>query len=126
VDRFNHWLSIDPTTGDVFVSFYDTRDDTTGARVMFDEFLAFSSDGGQSFAGPNTRVSTQSSNEHDCSGLFPCPAIDYGNQTGDYEGLVAFGGIAHPIWTDSRRNQQSVAGCTSSLMEEVFTATVSR
>jgi hypothetical protein len=126
VDRFNHWLSIDPTTGGVFVSFYDTRNDTTGARRMFDEFLSVSSDGGQTFAAPNLRVSTASSNEHDCGGVFPCAAIDYGNQTGDYEGLVAFGGVAHPIWTDSRRNQQSATGCSSSLMEEVFTAAVSR
>jgi hypothetical protein len=126
IDRFNHWLSIDPTTGDVFVSFYDTRQDTSGARLMFDEFIAVSSDGGRTFAAPNARVSSASSNEHDCNGVFPCSAIDYGNQTGDYEGLVAFGGVAHPIWTDSRRNQQSAAGCSSGLMEEVFTATVSR
>ncbi|HKC10762.1 MAG TPA: hypothetical protein VKI41_01760, partial [Vicinamibacteria bacterium] len=103
---------------------YDTRNDTTGARLMFDEFLSFSSDGGETFASPNVRVSTVSSNEHDCSGLIPCPAIDYGNQTGDYEGLVAFGGVAHPIWTDSRRNQRNVPGCSSGLMEEVFTAVV--
>jgi hypothetical protein len=124
VDRFNHWLSIDPTTGGVFVSFYDTRNDTTGTRFMFDEFLSFSSDGGETFASPNVRVSTVSSNEHDCNGLFPCPTIDYGNQTGDYEGLVAFGGVAHPIWTDSRRNQRNAPSCSSGLMEEVFTATV--
>jgi hypothetical protein len=93
---------------------------------MFDEFIAVSSDGGRTFAAPNARVSSASSNEHDCNGVFPCSAIDYGNQTGDYEGLVAFGGVAHPIWTDSRRNQQSAAGCSSGLMEEVFTATVSR
>jgi len=30
-----------------------------------------------------------SSNEHDCNGLFLCPAIDYFDQQGDYEGLVA-------------------------------------
>ncbi len=32
VDRFNHWLAVDPVTGDVNVSFYDTRNDTTGFR----------------------------------------------------------------------------------------------
>ena len=59
------------------------------------------------------------------NGRFPCASINYGNQQGDYEGLAAFGGIAHPIWTDSRRNTE-VAGCADSrgLMEEVFTATV--
>ena len=90
---------------------------------MTDIYLSRSSDGGATFA-PNVRVSTASSNEHDCNGLFPCPAINYGNQQGDYSGLVAFGGLAHPIWTDSRRNQDSIAGCNVGAMEEVFTATV--
>jgi Mrp family chromosome partitioning ATPase len=40
--------------------------------------------------------------------VFPCSAIDYGNQYGDYEGLASFGGISHPVWTDSR-DQLSVA-----------------
>ncbi len=121
VDHFNHWLSIDPTNGVVNVSFYDTRNDTTGFRYMTDTYLSRSSDGA-SF-GTNVRVSTVSSNEHDCNGLFPCSAINYGNQQGDYEGLVAYGGVAHPIWTDSRINQQSL-GCKAPAMEEVFTASV--
>ena len=123
VDRFNHWLSIDATSGVVNVSFYDTRNDTTGSRFMTDIYLSRSSDGGATF-GANVRVSTVSSNEHDCNGVFPCSAINYGNQQGDYSGLVAFGGVAHPIWTDSRINQQAVAGCSVPAMEEVFTASV--
>jgi len=124
VDRFNQWLSIDPTNGVVNISFYDTRNDTTGSRFMTDTYLARSGDGGATF-GPNVRVSTASSNEHDCGGVFPCSSINYGNQQGDYEGLVAFGGVAHPIWTDSRRNQEPAPGCTvRGLMEEVFTASV--
>ena len=124
VDRFNHWLSTDPTNGVVNVSFYDTRNDTTGFRYMTDTYLSRSSDGGASFA-PNVRVSTASSNEHDCNGGFPCASINYGNQQGDYEGIVAYGGVAHPIWTDSRRNQEPAPGCTTrGLMEEVFTASV--
>ena len=124
VDRFNHWLSIDPTNGVVNVSFYDTRNDTTGFRYMTDTYLSRSSDGGATFAS-NVRVSTVSSNEHDCDGVFPCRSINYGNQQGDYEGLVAYGGVAHPIWTDSRRNTEPAPGCTArGLMEEVFTASV--
>ena len=123
VDRFNHWLSTDAVTGDVNVSFYDTRNDTTGGRFETDVYLARSTDGGATF-GPNTRVTDAKSNEHDCAGLFPCPAINYGNQQGDYEGVVAYGGLAHPIWTDSRNNQATPPGCPRGLMEEVFTATV--
>jgi len=125
VDRFNHWMAIDPITGDVNVSFYDTRNDTTGFRYMTDTFFTQSADGGRTFRSPNVRVSSVSSNEHDCNGIFPCSAIDYGNQQGDYEGLASRGGVSHPIWTDSRRQLESSAGCrTNLLMEEVFTATV--
>ena len=34
------------------------------------------------------------------------------------------GGVAHPIWTDSRRNTDTSTGCARGLMEEVFTASV--
>jgi hypothetical protein len=125
VDRFNHWLAVDPVTGDVNLSFYDTRNDTTGSRFMTDTFFTQSVDGGVTFRSPNMRVSSVSSNEHDCNGVFPCSAINYGNQQGDYEGLASRGGVSHPIWTDSRRQLESSSGCrTNLLMEEVFTTTV--
>lgn len=124
VDRFYQWLSVDPINGRVNISFYDTRNDTTGQRYMTDVYSTYSGDG-VGWANPNTRVSTASSNEHDCNGVIPCSGIDYGNQYGDYEGLVSFGGISHPVWTDSRRNQTAAAGCRTGLaMEEVFTASV--
>jgi hypothetical protein len=124
VDRFNHWMSVDPITGDVNVSYYDTRNDTTGHRFMTDVFLAQSKNGGVTW-GPDTQVTTVSSNEHDCDGVFPCQGINYGNQQGDYEGLVSLGGISHPIWTDSRRQLDPATGCRRPfLMEEVFTAAV--
>jgi hypothetical protein len=124
VDRFNHWLSVDPVTGAVNVAFYDTRNDTTGERFETDYFLATSTDGGVSW-DPNVRVSTEGSNEHDCDGVFPCQAINYGNQQGDYEGLVSYGGVSYPIWTDSRRQLDPATGCRRPyLMEEVFTARV--
>jgi hypothetical protein len=115
---------VDPTTGGLNVAFYDTRNDTTGFRYQTDYYLAKSTDG-TTFSGADVRVSSASSNEHDCNGLFPCQAINYGNQQGDYEGLVSFGGVSYPIWTDSRRQLDSAAGCRLPyLMEEVFTAKV--
>src|SRR6266700_3463363 len=45
VDRFNHWMSVDPTNGEVNVAFYDTRNDTTGSRFMTDYYLARSANG---------------------------------------------------------------------------------
>ncbi|HKT23987.1 MAG TPA: sialidase family protein [Terriglobales bacterium] len=124
VDRFYPWLSVDPTNGAVNISFYDTRNDITGARYMTDVYFTQSTDG-VSWRQPNTRVSSASSNEHDCNGVIPCSAINYGNQYGDYTGLVSYNGVSHPIWTDSRSNQQPASGCrTDLLMEEVFTAAV--
>ena len=125
VDRFNHWMSVDPVTGGVNVAFYDTRNDTTGSRYQTDYYLARSNDGGVTWSAPDVRVSTVSSNEHDCNGVFPCQGINYGNQQGDYEGLVSFGGVSHPVWTDSRRQLDAASGCRRPLlMEEVFTAKV--
>ena len=124
VDRFNHWMSVDPVTGGVNVAFYDTRNDTTGSRYQTDYYLARSSDGA-SWSAADIRVSSVSSNEHDCNGIFPCLGINYGNQQGDYEGLVSYGGVSYPIWTDSRRQLDAATGCRRPyLMEEVFTAKV--
>ena len=113
-------------TGQVNVSFYDTHNDSTGGRFETDVFLSRSADG-VTFA-PSLRVTDAKSNEHDCSGLFPCPSINYGNQQGDYEGIAAYGGVAHPIWTDSRRNTERAGDPTCGrgrgIMEEVFTATI--
>ena len=125
VDRFYPWLSVDPTNGSVNISFYDTRNDTTGSRYMTDVYFTQSTDGGVNWRRPNTRVSSASSNEHDCNGVFPCSGINYGNQYGDYTGLVSYNGVSHPIWTDSRNNLSPANGCRTNLkMEEVFTATV--
>ena len=119
-------MSVDPVTGDVNVSFYDTRNDTTSLRFMTDIYFTQSRNGGVSFS-PNVRVTDVSSNEHDCNGLIPCPAIDYGNQTGDYAGLVSFGGLSHPLWTDSLDQLDPSSGCRRGLgMEEVFTATITQ
>src|SRR5207237_4755850 len=99
---------------------------SNAAGVVTDVFLSRSTDGGVTWLA-DERVTTQSSNEHDCAGLLPCPSIDYGNQQGDYEGLVSFGGVSHPIWTDSRKNTKRAAdpcGGPNTLMEEVFTAKV--
>jgi hypothetical protein len=125
VDRFNYWLAVDPVTGDVNLSFYDTRNDTTGSRFMTDIYFSQSRTGASSWL-PNVRVTDVSSNEHDCDAVFPCSAIDYGNQTGDYAGLASFGGVSYPIWTDSRNQLRPLPGCRTGLaMEEVFTAAVS-
>jgi hypothetical protein len=108
-DQYYEWLAVDPTNGDVDMSWYDTRLDPT--RQSVNVFFAFSSNGGVSFL-PNVRVTTASSNEESGTN------IDFGNQYGDYEGLDAYGGVAHPVWTDHR------ASLAPKLWEEIFTASV--
>jgi hypothetical protein len=106
VDHFNHWLAVDPSDGSVNVSFYDTRNDPS--RVKTEVFYARSTDGGASFA-PNVQVANAPSDETVAS-------ADGGNQYGDYEGIAAFNGSIHPVWTDGRFD--------STLGEEVFTAAI--
>jgi hypothetical protein len=105
--HFNQWLSVDPTTGFIHVSWYDTRNDPTHAST--DVFYSSSSDAGATFS-KNVQVTTAPTNE-------TCCGADLGNQYGDYEGIAAYGGVAHPFWTDRRAS-------IAALDEEVFTATV--
>jgi hypothetical protein len=93
-------ISLDPTTGNLAVIWYDSRadlglggaGDTDG---VFDDdaqlWGAFSTDGGASFT-PNIQISAGTSNSHDSTN-----GIDYG----DYTGLSFFGGVAHPAWSDN-------------------------
>lgn len=106
-DQFNQWLSVDPTDGSVNVSWNDTRNDPT--HVSTDIFYARSVTGAVSF-GANAQVTTASTNE-------TTSGADLGNQYGDYEGIAAYNGSIHPIWTDRRAS-------VVNLGEEVFTATI--
>jgi hypothetical protein len=108
-DQYYQWLAADPVTGDVDLSWYDTRLDPS--RQTVNVFFASSDDGGLTFS-PNVRVTTARSNEEVGDN------INLGNQYGDYEGLDAYGGVAHPVWTDHR------ASLPDRLWEEVFTARV--
>jgi hypothetical protein len=128
-DQFYQWLSVDPTDGTVSVSWYDTRNDP--ARRKTDVYYTRSTDGGLSFSA-NVRVTTEQTDESCpvCEDLlyqtgFTSSTIRFCrancdceifNQYGDYAGIVAFGGLAHPIWTDRRTGER--------FNEEVFTATI--
>ena len=47
IDQFFQWMSVDPATGDVYVQFYDRRDDPANRKTGFT--LARSTDGGKTF-----------------------------------------------------------------------------
>lgn len=93
-------ISLDQTTGNIAVVWYDCRNDlgkggsgdTDGIPNDDAQFWgAFSTDGGATFTA-NIQISAGTSNSHDSGN-----GIDYG----DYSGLSFFGGIAHPAWADN-------------------------
>jgi hypothetical protein len=93
-------ISLDPTTGNIAVVWYDSRNDlgtggpgdTDGLPNDDAQFWgAFSTNGGASFTR-NIQISAGTSNSHDSGN-----GIDYG----DYSGLSFYGGIAHPAWSDN-------------------------
>ena len=115
-DQFNQWLSVDPTTGSINLSWNDARNDP--ADIKTDIYFSRSTNGGLSFA-PNVKVTTAMSDE---SANNPC--ADAGNQYGDYEGIIAYGGNVHPIWTDGRLDCTIDSATDQPYGEEIFTALV--
>ena len=92
-------ISLDPTRGNVAVTWYDSRLDLGSGGAGDTDGLpnddaqlwgAFSSDG-QTFT-PNIRISAGTSNSHDSGNR-----IDFG----DYSGLSFYAGVAHPAWSDN-------------------------
>ncbi len=97
--QFMPKISLDQTTGNIAVVWYDSRadlgtggaGDTDGLPNTDAQFWgAFSSDG--VYFTPNFQISAGTSNSH-VSGNH----IDYG----DYDGLSFYGGVAHPAWADN-------------------------
>src|SRR6266508_2150375 len=93
-------ISLDPTTKNLTVVWYDSRadlgaggaGDTDGIPDDDAQFWgAFSTNGGASFTS-NAQISAGTSNSHDSGN-----GIDYG----DYSALSFFGGRAHPAWSDN-------------------------
>ncbi len=79
--QFFPWLTIDQTTGHLFVIFYDRRN-TTGLAT--DVYVAKSVDGGETFE--NFKISQSS--------FTPNASIFFG----DYTNIAAFNRKVHPIW----------------------------
>jgi hypothetical protein len=105
-------LSVDPTNGKVLISWYDTRRDPVNIQKT-DVYLAV---GNPSRHGVHFRPNLQVTDQQSDESVSNPQAIGW---YGDYEGLVAYGGVAHPVWCDARASNFS-AGLT----EEVFTAAV--
>jgi hypothetical protein len=90
-DQFWPASAVDAASGAVWVCFYDTSGDPARRKVFYS--CTVSRDGGRRWAKP-VRAASAPSDETQ-------PGA-YLRQYGDYEGLAVGGGVAHPIWTDSR------------------------
>jgi hypothetical protein len=98
--QFNPKISLDQTSGNIAVSWHDSRNDlgaggpgdTNGIPDDDAQFFASASlDGGASFL-PNVQVSQGTSNAADSNN-----GVEYG----DYTGLSFYGGAFYPSWADN-------------------------
>jgi hypothetical protein len=83
-DQFFQWMTVDPATGDVYVQFYDRRDDPANRKTGFT--LARSTDGGKTFTNY-----AWSETPFEATNAF----------LGDYTWLAAYGGKVYGIWTEA-------------------------
>lgn len=102
--QFFPWVDVDQSTGNIAVSWYDTRNDTALNRKT-QIFAAQSIDGGSSFQA-NVQVSNNSAQFANNVNFSDENSTDNGNanpnQYGDYAQIAFLNGTAHPLWCDSR------------------------
>ncbi len=101
-DQFWPASAVDSSSGALWVCFYDTGGDPTRKKAFYS--CTVSRDGGKTWAA-RVHAASIASDETE-------PGADL-RQYGDYEGLAVANGIAHPIWTDSRK--------LKTLAEEIYT-----
>jgi hypothetical protein len=110
-DQFWPASAVDQATGALWVCFYDTRGDPRRVKTFYS--CTASTDGGRSWSRA-VRAASVASNERQAAAA----SGPYGGEYGDYEGLAVANGVAHPIWTDSRR--------LSTRAEEIYTTALRR
>ncbi len=89
-DQIFPWCTVDESTGQLLVVFYDSRNVTNNKAEVF---MGSSYDGGSTFN--NFVVSDQSFTFGPISGF-------NGGYGGDYIGVAAVNDVAYPFWMDSR------------------------
>jgi len=83
-DQFFQWMALDPMTGDVYVQFYDRRDDPANRKTAFT--LARSADGGKTFTNY-----AWSETPFESPNAF----------LGDYTWLAVYDSKVYGIWTEA-------------------------
>ncbi len=89
-DQYFPWMTVDQTTGHVYVAFYDSRNTTNDSTGVY---LARSMDAGNTFE--NIQVSDRNFKPKTISGL----ATGY---QGDYIGVAAQANAVYPYWMEDR------------------------
>ena len=84
IDQFFQWMTVDPVTDEIYVQFYDRRDDPANRKTGFT--VARSTDGGRTFTN---YAWSESSFESQNAFL------------GDYTWLVAYDRKVYGIWTEA-------------------------
>lgn len=85
IDQFFQWMAVDPLTGDVYVQFYDRRDDPANRKTGFT--LARSTDNGKTFVNYAWEEKPFENQQ---------PAF-----LGDYTWLTAYNGKVYGAWTEA-------------------------
>jgi len=85
IDQFFQWMSVDPVTGDLYVQFYDRREDPANRKTGFT--LARSTDSGKTFMNYAWEENPFESQQ---------PAF-----LGDYTWLTAYDRKVYGVWTEA-------------------------
>jgi len=96
LDQFFPWIAVDPVNGHLYAVWYDRRLDEDN---IFVDLYGVRWNGLDEELPDNERISSESFD----------PRIGFGGAfIGDYNGIAAGGGLAHPAWCDTRNNNQDV------------------
>lgn len=107
-DQFWPWIALDPTTGDVAVLYFDSRDDT--ANILVNAYVSVSRDGG------TTWVDRRVGNDDNDLRRNPFSGNTF---AGDYNGCDFYDGVVYPSWIDTRHTT-----ATNFSDNDVYTAIV--
>jgi hypothetical protein len=107
--QFNPAISLDPITGDIAVTWYDTRE-SSSANNTAEVWGTISEDGGNTFL-PNVKIS---------QGMTNAVAVDNGFDFGDYDKMSFYNGVFYRTWADSSNS----AGGNPDGRLDIYTAQV--
>src|SRR2546426_4563759 len=107
--QFFSWLDVDQSTGNVALSWYDTRNDVATGNDDVQYFMAYSKDGGVTWSR-NLQVSDGSSNAHAAGGF----------NLGDYTGLAYVDGVIHMVWSDNSNSTNDNVDGTRHAMDTYY------